>query len=395
MYQRSIFPSLLAHLAEKQVTVLTGMRRVGKSTSLKFLLDHVPHSNKQYFDLERVEFRSIFKRERLEDTEQELQLRGLDLSQPCVIALDEIQLLPEIVSTLKYFYDHRQVKFIVTGSSSFYLKNLFSESLAGRKKIFELYPLTFSEFLDFKQAKKTDLDPFLFKKFGESIAYYSTFKNLYLEYLNFGGFPEVVLAENYLQKDDLLFDILNSYIELDIKLLSDFSINDELYRLIRLLAARVGSRVDYVKLSSATGVNRAKLKNYFQLFEKTYLLYSVPPFTHNVDREITGQNKVYFADSGLLRILGVRDEGRLFENAILCQLQHHGKVNYYQKKNGQEIDFILNGQQAFEVKITPSIQDLKKVAALSKSINLESYNLAALKESSTGFTDFVWGGNIL
>jgi hypothetical protein len=194
MLNRRIFSDLKEHLTQKQITVITGMRRVGKSTALKYLLKQIPHQNKLYLDLERVENRYIFQQLTYKDVEIDLQIQGIDLSKPAVIALDEIQLVPQITSVIKWFYDtYPDIKFIVTGSSSFYLKNRFSESLAGRKHIFEMYPLDFLEFLQFRGEDTTVLEDQSFKPFHQGI--YLKFKDLYEEYLQFGGFPEVVLAD--------------------------------------------------------------------------------------------------------------------------------------------------------------------------------------------------------
>ena len=144
MIHRSIFPKLKLHLLEPEVTVITGMRRVGKTTALQFLLQSVPHDNKILLDLERIEHRSLFRMPSFAEIEAGLRFLGLDLTKPIVIALDEVQLVPEAVSFVKYYHDHHQVKFILTGSSSFYLKNQLNESLAGRKQVFEMHPLSFS-----------------------------------------------------------------------------------------------------------------------------------------------------------------------------------------------------------------------------------------------------------
>jgi uncharacterized protein len=113
MITRSSFQPLADHLLQKQVTVITGMRRVGKSTALQYLLGQVTHSNKLYFDCERVEIRVLLNRPDYESIAEELQLRGLDFSNPCVIALDEIQLVENLPSFIKYIYDTYKVKFIV------------------------------------------------------------------------------------------------------------------------------------------------------------------------------------------------------------------------------------------------------------------------------------------
>src|SRR5580700_10477154 len=134
MKERDIYLDLLDHSKKKQVTVITGMRRVGKSTAVKYILQKIGHGNYLYLDCERIEIRILLNSPNYEDIRSELELMGLNLSKPSVIALDEIQLVENLPSVIKYLYDAYDIKFIVTGSSSYYMKNQFSESLAGRKR---------------------------------------------------------------------------------------------------------------------------------------------------------------------------------------------------------------------------------------------------------------------
>jgi predicted AAA+ superfamily ATPase len=118
---------------------------------------------------------------------------GLDILKPAILALDEIQLVENLPRVIKYLYDNYDIKFIVTGSSSYYMKNQFSESLAGRKRIFEMYPLSFKEFLNFKDEGIPNFEKYAWQFFNKT--WYNKFKDLYAEYISFGGFPEVVLEE--------------------------------------------------------------------------------------------------------------------------------------------------------------------------------------------------------
>ena len=352
MIQRTIFPTLLEHLYKPQVTVVTGMRRVGKSTALKYLLNQVSHDNKIYLDFEKADNRFIWNQSSYKDIEINLAVEGIDFSKPAVIALDEIQLVPQSTSVIKYLYDTYGIKFIVSGSSSFYLKNRFSESLAGRKQIFDMYPLDFAEFVAFKggdmvlklhHAIGMTEGVQSFSKQPFILAFYNKWKALYEEYLRFGGFPEVALAETDADKKAFLKDIVNAYIELDIALLSDFAASDDLYKIMRLLANRTGSKVDYTKMSSILGIGRHKLKDYFELLEYTYFVQFINAFSTNPDSELRKQQKIYLADTGLLQTLAQVSSGQVFENAIAVQLARLGKLHYYQKISGQEIDFILDG----------------------------------------------------
>lgn len=393
MFGRKIYPELENHLNKKQVTVITGMRRVGKSTALKYLINHANTDNKVYMDLERIENQNIFSQNSYLDIERSIELMGFDFKKPGIIAIDEIQMSKNSSSVIKSLYDSYGTKFIVTGSSSFYIKNHFSESLAGRKKIFEMFPLDFEEFLIFKNQNPKNLQKEKWKLFLPT--FYNLYKSLYEEYIQFGGFPEVVLADTAQEKTDYLKDVLNAHIELDIKLLGDINSSDALYKLIFLLANRVGSKVDYSKIGSLLGINRLKVKEYILLLEHTFLIKNIKPFTKGIDKEITKQTKVFFTDTGLLQICGQLSSGSIFENAIASQLCQIGEVNYYEKSSGTEIDFILDKKTAIEVKETPTAFDLKTLQRRADPLGIKDCLLVGRQPSPAGYNEFIWGGNVV
>jgi uncharacterized protein len=393
MIERRSYAELLAHLDKPQATVITGLRRVGKTTAVRYLLSQTSVLNRLYLDLEKAENRLLFNQPHYADIEAGLRVLGLDLSQPAVLALDEVQLVPNVPSVVKYLYDTYAVKFILTGSSSYYLKNHFTESLAGRKRIFELFPLDFSEYLQFRGYRPIQYQP-LVRRPVNAVAY-ALFRADYENFVLFGGFPEVVQAETDADKRAYLKDIVNAYIELDIKLLSDFSVSDDLYRLCQLLAAHTGSRLDVSKLGSILGLTRSKLTDYLNLFEYTYFIHRIPAFTTNKDREISLQRKVYLADTGLLSVLGQVSSGQQFENAVAVQLARLGQVQYYQRRSGQEIDFVLDQTIGIEVKETPTPHDLTVLQERCRSINLTQNWLVGRKTPGSDFSDWYWGGNLL
>lgn len=392
MYARKIFSDLEAHLASPEVTVITGMRRVGKSTALRYLLDRSPSSNKLYLDLERPDHRFVFQQKLFGDVQRELEQMGLRFDQPCILVLDEIQLVPEITHFIKYYHDHFSVKFVVTGSSSFYLRNRFSESLAGRKRIFEMFPLDFCEFLHFKGIENTDLFAQPFSAF--SLVQYNLLKAWYEEYVRFGGFPQVVLAATEADKKVFLQDIINAYIELDIRLLSDFDASATLYRLIRLLAARSGTLLEISGVTGVLGADRRKVNAYLELLERTYFIHLISPFTKNTDKEIAYRKKVFLADTGILNQLAQVSSGQVFENAVFLQLLRAGwaDIRYYQTKSGAEIDFILDQKMAVEVKETPHSGDLALLSNRSTALGLAERQLIGRYPPGEDFRDFAWGG---
>jgi predicted AAA+ superfamily ATPase len=315
----------------------------------------------------------------------------LDFSKKAYIAIDEIQLVKEIPGILKYLYDNYDIKFIITGSSSYYMKNLFTESMAGRKKIFELFPLDFGEFLIFKEIKAgTNSDLYTSRI---TVAEYSSLRSYYEEFVRFGGFPEVVLAKTEKEKLDLLNEIISSYINIDVSSLADFADRQNAYNIMKMLASRAGSKIDYSKLSRLTGLSRVLVQNYVNLFSETYLLSKIPVLTNNSDREIVKAEKLYLCDSGLLGILADVGSGARFENAIYAQLRQRGEIKYFSLKNGREIDFIFNADMAFETKETPTETDVNDLANIAKLAGVKKYRLIG-KNLSPKFDDYIWGGSI-
>jgi len=190
---RTLFSALQRALKDQRVIVITGQRRVGKTTAARWLLDQAPTDNKLYLDLERLDQRAVFGESNYDLVLNFLRNRGLDLTRPAYVALDEIQYAPNVPSIVKYLYDASQtagqpgIKFILTGSSSYYLKHLFSESLSGRKVVFEMFPLSFGEFLAFRGVSyrpRTNFADMIFDPYE-----YERLKGHYEEYLEYGGLP--------------------------------------------------------------------------------------------------------------------------------------------------------------------------------------------------------------
>lgn len=184
--------------------------------------------------------------------------------------------MPNIV---KYLIDHYQVKFFLTGSASFYLKNLFSESLAGRKYIFELFPLSFKEFLLLKGERICPPAP------GERVleAQYALLMRYYREYFEYGGFPQVIAKTSAEDKKRSFDDIFSSYFQLEVERLGDFRKVHVVRDLILLLAARSGSMLDVSKLSSELGVSRPTIYEYLSFLEGTYFIHIVRPWSKSRD----------------------------------------------------------------------------------------------------------------
>lgn len=377
IYPRKLKKVLIGEIQKPQITLITGMRQVGKTTLLKDIFNQIETENKIFIDLENPLNHKIFEEKNYENIIGNLKFAGLKSEKNAYVFIDEIQLMPEISKVIKYLYDNYKIKFFLTGSSSFYLKNLFPESLAGRKIIYELYPLDFGEFLIFKNKNRKFFENFDEKVKNKNKIEFEILKNLYQEYLNLGGFPAVVLEEDIERKRLIISDIFKSYFEKDVKTLTDFKEINNLRNTILLLAGRSGSKIEVSKISIEIGIARQTVYSYLNFLEKTYFIFLVSPYSKRINGEVRGAKKVYLCDTGILNYLVKIDEGKIFETSIFNSLKKMGKLNYYEKYKGPEIDFILNGKFAFEVKIFPIQSDLKRLKKICEALKIKKYYLVS------------------
>lgn len=370
-YHRLLQPAIKQSLDSKQALIITGMRRTGKTTLLKHIFNQLESDNKVWFDLENPLDIKYFEDTDYNDVYENILNKGsLKRGERVYVFVDEVQYYPGISKIAKYLIDHYGVKFVLTGSAQYYLKNLFPESLAGRKKIFELYPLSFREFLGFRE-KDIALWQKLSQKNKLSEVEYEYFDKDYEEYIQWGGFPEAVLADTQEEKHSILDDIFSSYYQNEILHLGDFRKNKKVRDLILLLGARVGSQLDLVKLSQELGITRATVYSYLEFLQATYFIHLVSPFSGSVDRRVSGTQKVYFCDNGILRLMEQASSGQFLENAVYNQLKFLGKLAYYRKRTGAELDFVLDKKTGYEVKRTANQVDVKRVRNMQSKIKLK------------------------
>lgn len=376
-YTRDLYTRLEKELETSQATVITGMRRVGKTTALKYLYDLVKSQNKAFFDFENPLHRQLFELQDYDSVLNNLQRDyGINPHERAYLFLDEIQNYPPITSVMKYLHDHYETKFFVTGSSSYYLKNLFPESMAGRKLVFEMFPLTFREFLRFRLDQiKIKIKPsssiFQQKIHDKSYFVHSSLSVFYKEYLQYGGFPEVILASDPSQKLDIQKDIFKSYFEIDVKSLADFRNLELLRNLILLLVPRIGSKLDISKLSSELGISRETVGNYLTFLESTYLIMRLSRYSKSIDQMISGPKKFYFCDVGIASALGDLSAGQALEQSVFQNLRTTHELHYYATPKGGEIDFVVDKHVALEVKKHAIPRDLANLHKRMTSAKLK------------------------
>ena len=379
--KRKLYLDITARLDAPEAIVVTGMRRVGKTTLLQQIYDSLTSENKIFLDLENPVSQKYFETENYETVKYQLETLGIDARQKAYVFLDEIQYVKNAPSVVKYLSDHYGYKFFLTGSSSFYLKNLFTESLAGRKILFELYPLDFEEFLELK-GSSLRIPPI-----GACTKpIYDTIIPFYREYVEFGGFPGVVSKKSIPEKCEALTEIFTAYFNKEVTVLSGFRNNAVARDLMLLLTARIGSKVDIQKLSSELGVSRITVSSYLSFLEGTYFISLISPYSRGKDTEIRGAKKVYLCDSGLANVLTKTALGHIFENAVFHALRTRGNtIRYYQRKSGVELDFIDEENRGWEVKMHADPADSTRTIRLTNELKLTKGHVVS----------FAWSDNLV
>lgn len=376
MKKRILFSELTKYLDKKEALVITGMRQVGKTTLMRQIYDYCANNQKLWFDFENPLDVKIFEDMDYNNIYNKLEkMVAKKKNKKLIIFIDEIQIFPEITKIIKYLIDHYKIKFIVTGSSNYYLKNLFPESLSGRKFLFHLDPLGFKEFLyfqdkiSFQEAKQKKILKAIDQN---SIFQHKKFETDYESFLFYGGFPAVVLENDAETKKLILKNIFASFFEKDLKVLSDYKDVQELRDLLLLLVPRIGSLLDVSRLASELGINRPKIYSYLEFLQGTFIIKLLPRYAKGIDRSVAGGKKVYFSDTGLLSVIGQVNDSQLFENAIVNQLAKYGEVSFYNKRNTAEIDAILDKKLTFEIKLKGTERDYSKLSKLSKELKIPS-----------------------
>lgn len=374
MKQRALYFELVRQMEHKNALLITGLRQVGKTTLMRKIYDQADRP-KIWFDLDNPLDQKYFENDDYNQIFYRLKQDTSAGKDRLLVCIDEIQNYPPVTKVIKYLIDHHQVKFVLTGSSNFYLRNLFPESLSGRKFLYQLQPLSFREYLYFNDLitdEQLQMAPSVQGIIRSND--YIDYKNHEVHYENFleyGGFPEVVTTSDHETKRLILKNIFASFFERDLRLLSDFKDIRELRDLILLLAARVGSVLDITKLSSELAVDRVKIYHYLEFLQGIFLIRLLPRFSKSVDKSVAGGRKVYFADTGILQMLCKVSEGMLLENAVINQLSAYGDLSFYRYRNTSEIDAILDGKYGFEIKTTGTASDQKHLDKLKEKIGLQ------------------------
>ncbi|MDD5090477.1 MAG: ATP-binding protein, partial [Candidatus Wallbacteria bacterium] len=284
IYTRLVIDKINQYLDTDDVIVLHGARQVGKTSIMLYLADNLKKNGGQvhFIDLEDSRYVRILDAG-VQDFMHHIEEEGLNLKKRVCVFIDEIQYLANPSSFIKLVADHhKNIKLIVSGSSSFGIRNKFKDSLAGRTVEFEIFNLCFEEFLSFKEyphTRKSLLNPSE-KKLDE-------LKKLFREYVLYGGYPKVVLTPSASAKEKYLQQIIDTYLKKDIRDLAAIRDIGKFNKLLEALAAQSGQLLNVTELANTCRIARQTVENYLTILEHTYVIRLIRPFYRNLRSELS------------------------------------------------------------------------------------------------------------
>ncbi len=350
MIKRKLSEKII-NLSKKFPSVtITGPRQSGKTTLVKDIF-----KNYAYISLEDPDEREFA----ISDP------KGFLKRFSSGVILDEIQRAPVLLSYIQGIIDKEYVpgRFIITGSNQFYLMKNITQTLAGRTAIVNLLPFSLTELLERPAINLFDLTDLTDIGYIENI-YGKSGKSKYgkpplrlEEYLFKGFYPPIY--DKQLEPKDWLSAYYITYVERDVREITNIVDIETFYRFIQLCAGRCGQILNLSSLASDAGISHTTAKNWISVLQASFILYVMPPHFSNFSKRIIKSPKLYFLDTGLLcyllRIRNAEDvsfnsmRGQIFENFVFLEFYKFfaniGEIPplyFWRDRTGHEIDFIID-----------------------------------------------------
>ncbi|WKN41141.1 ATP-binding protein [Tunicatimonas pelagia] len=364
MIHRTLSQAVQKAAEKLPVITVTGPRQSGKTTLVRSVF-----SEHSYYNLEYPDTREYASTDP----------RGFLQLAPRMI-IDEVQHVPNLTSYMQGMVDEekRAGQFVLTGSQNFSLAQSVSQSLAGRSAIFHLLPLSINEL----QAEGYTVDD-------------------YLPWLYQGFYPR--LYDQNLAPQDWLPDYIQSYLERDVRQITQVKDLTTFQIFLKLCAGRTGQLLNMASLANETGVDTKTIKSWVSVLEASYIVFLLRPHYRNYGKRLVKTPKIYFYDTGLAcSLLGIKSsdqlsshylKGELFESLIIAELQKHQynrgqrPTDYFWRDNtGHEVDFLSEDSERVR------IAEIKSGKTIRPEFfrGLDFYQKIASTEASSYL---IYGGN--
>ena len=372
--KRSLEKVVLQVSKEYPVVLISGPRQVGKTTMLKKLMEG---TDRNYVTLDDLQERALAKN----DPEMFLQLH-----KPPIL-IDEVQYAPELFSMIKLIVDkeHRKGDFWLTGSQIFDLMKGVQESLAGRVAVLSLSSLSQTEIYGGEDRPfQIEIEHLMKRKEGRTSAdLQEIFRRIFQ-----GSMPAIV--SNEVSNNSIFYgSYLSTYIERDVRNLSDSIDSLKFLRFLTAVAARCSQMLNVNEIARDADINLKQAKDWMGILETLGIIFYLHPFSNNMLKRLVKTPKYYFYDTGLVAYLtkwsspetlenGAMN-GAILENYVVSEIRksylNSGKapfMYYYRDKDAREIDIVLeqNGElNPIEIKksANPAPEILRSFSVLEKT----------------------------
>ncbi len=330
--KREIFSDLVREVGTKQIISLIGLRRTGKTTLLKQVIDYLIQD--KGVKRERIIFFSFDEEQpRIEDIIKDYETRTgkdiLGMDDKVYVFLDEIQKLENWQNQAKYYYDnYRNIKFFVSGSSSLFIRKHVRESLAGRIYEFVLRPLNFREFLIFRNKEELiGKKKLMVESLKKEFAAYQ--KRQFIEIVN----------ESEEKVSQYIKTMIEKVVYQDIPKIFPIDNEELLIRILKIVASNPGMLSDYESLSKEIGLSRVTLSNYFFYLEESFLLKKIYNYSRNALTSEKKMKKFYLSTTSFFPYLNNQiEESKLIENLLVTEL--NAKF-FWRTPQKHEVDIVL------------------------------------------------------
>jgi len=375
MYPRNLLSCVREAVADTPVVLVNGARQTGKSTLVQSLADN--GFDGRYLTLDDATALAAAR------SAPEEFIAGLDGP----VILDEVQRAPELFIALKAAIDRarRPGRFLLTGSADVLMLPAVSESLAGRMEVLTLWPLSQGEIESVREGFVDALFAGSLPPYGGTGIDRAGLAGRVLA----GGFPEAVARSSPRRRRAWFGSYVTTILQRDIRDIANIEGLSDLPRLLALLAARVGSLLNFAELSRSSGIAQSTLKRYMTLLEMTFLVQTIPAWSGNLGKRLTKSPKLMLTDTGLATyLLGLDDAaegdmgtvfGALLENFVAMEIRKQcawsnvqPRLYHFRTQADQEVDLVLEDARgrvaAVEIKASGSVseRDFRHILTLSQ-----------------------------
>ena len=323
-----------------EIVVVSGIRRCGKSTILLQFCKSLMSKGVKKEDILLVNFedpRFMELNLDLLNSIYDVYLSELNPSKKHYVILDEIQAVAGWEKFARFLHENKKISVFVTGSSSKLLSSEYSTVLAGRHVDMDAYPLSFSEFVDFKGVKIANA--------LDLAEHRHRLKGMFSEYLKWGGFPKASLLALDDEKKELMRAYFSDIIVKDIVSRHKIKESGKVESLAKYYISNTSTLQSFNRIKDVLQISRDTVDRFSGYLESVYLLFFVKKFSYSLKEQELNLRKVYCIDNSFRNAVGFvfsGDYGRLAENTVFVELKRRGEDIYYWKDGSQnEVDFVL------------------------------------------------------